>query len=107
MTAPTRLLLGGAVVTIAEAAAGTAALVLLGPDRIALFLLVCAVATGAVSALVWRLTSNAGRGPGDGGGGEGGSPTRGPDEPPPWWPGFERDFWDHVERERDRTPAPL
>jgi hypothetical protein len=105
MTAPTRLLLGGAAVTAAEGAAGTAALVLLGPDRIALFLLVCAAATGAVSALVWRLTANAGRGPGDDGGG--GSPTRGPDDPPPWWPGFERDFWDHVERGRGRTPARL
>jgi hypothetical protein len=106
MTAPTRLLLGGAAVTIAEGAAGTAALLLLGPVRIALFLLVCAAATGAVSAVVWRLTSSAGRGRGDGGG-AGGSPTRGPDDPPPWWPGFERDFWDHVERGRDRTPARL
>jgi hypothetical protein len=106
MTAPTRLLLGGVAVTIAEGAAGTAAL-LLGPVRIALFLLACAAATGTVSALVWRLTSRVGGGPGGSGGTDGGAPTRGPDDPPPWWPGFERDFWDHVQNGRDRTPARL
>jgi hypothetical protein len=106
MTAPTRLLLGGVAVTVVEAAAGAAALLVLGPVRVSLFLLVCAAATGVVSALVWRLTSNAGRGRGEGGS-DGGTPTRGPDDPPPWWPGFERDFWEHVRNERHRPPAQL
>ena len=87
----------------AEWIAGTVALVVLGPERIALFLLVCASATALVSAVVWRLTASAGRGGGDEP--EGGPPTTGPDRPPPWWPGFERDFWEHVRSQRDRTPA--
>jgi hypothetical protein len=103
MTAPARLVLGGAVVAAAEWIVGTVALVLLGPVRITMFLLVCAAATALVSAVVWRLTSTAG--PDGGDDSEGGPPTTGPDSPPPWWPGFERDFWEHVHGRADRTPA--
>jgi len=103
MTAPTRLLLGGAAVMVAEGAAGVAALLWLGPVRIALFLLACAVATGMVSVAVWRLTSMPRGEPGDGPGTDGGSPGGGPDPSPPWWPGFEREFWQHVRHGRDRT----
>lgn len=97
------LLLGGIAVVLAEAVTGAIGVLLLGPVEIALYLLVCAAATAAVTALAARLiTLHRGRGEngdeGDDGGGGGG------DDPPPWWPGFERDFWRYV-RDRPRMPA--
>ena len=47
------------------------------------------------------LIASGGAGGDDGGGGSDG--PRGPDEPP-WWPQFERDFGDYVERRRSGQP---
>ena len=100
------LLLAGIAVVLLEAATGAIGVVLLGPVEIAIYLLVCAGATAAVTALAVRLIAVRRRGDeGDDGGGGGGD---GPgEEPPPWWPDFEHDFRRHVrERERDRDPSP-
>ena len=96
--------LGGGLVAGGEAATGIVALAALGPVTIALFLLACAVATAATTAGLVALIAHR-RGPGDSPGSSAGGPLpRGPDQPPPWWPDFERDFWGHVER-RSRTLA--
>jgi hypothetical protein len=98
------LALGGALVAAGEAAAGIVALAALGPETIALFLLACGVATAATTVGLAALIAHR-RGPGDSPGGSARwPPPRGPEQPPPWWPGFERDFWAHVER-RPRTLA--
>jgi hypothetical protein len=99
------LTLGGGLVASSEAAGGIVALVTLGPVTVTLFLLACSLATAATTAAVTALITRRG-GPGEpfGGDSTGGQPPHGPDDPPSWWPGFERDFWAHVDR-RPRTPA--
>ncbi len=94
MPRPRPLLLAGLLVTAAEAAFGTVAIVAFGPIEIALYPLACAVGTGVVTALGIPLLRPRG------GGGDGGSGTKGPE--PPWWPDFEAHFRRHV-RERERT----
>jgi hypothetical protein len=95
------LLLGGLAVVLLEAVTGGVGLVLLGPAKIVAYLLVCAGATAGVTALaLWAITSSRGDD-----GGEGGGPGRGDGEdPPPWWPGFERDFRRYA-RARERKGA--
>jgi hypothetical protein len=103
MRGAARLILGGGLVAVGEAAGGFVALATLGPVTIALFLLACSLATAATTTAVAALIARRG-GPGDSpsGGPPGGPPPHDPDEPPSWWPGFERDFWDHV-RHRPRS----
>lgn len=67
-----------------------------------------AVALGGALALgigLWAaLADREGGGPDDrDDGGGGGRPPPGPDEPP-WWPSFERDFREHVERSGRKPP---
>ena len=88
-----------------EAAAGIVALAALGPVKIALFLLACGLATAATTAALAALIARlGGSGAPPGGDSAGGPPPRGPQDQPPWWPRFERDFWAHVRR-RSRTPV--
>lgn len=101
MQAVRPLALGGGLVAVGEAVAGTVALAAIGPVAISLFLLACGVATAATTAGLAALIAHR-RGPGDSPGGPPGEPPRGPEPPPPWWPDFERDFWAHV-RDRQRT----
>jgi hypothetical protein len=98
MSLRARLAAVGIAAIVVEATLGTALLLSAGPTRIALYLLLCAVATAVVMAVVWMLLDD----PGDdgGGGGSGNDPP-----PPPWWPEFERDFRRYA---RERAPrAPL
>jgi hypothetical protein len=96
------LLLAGVGVALVEAATGAVGVVMLGPAEIAVYLLVCAAVTAAITAVAARLIAlHRGRGDDDGEDGGGGG---GDDDPPPWWPDFERDFWRHV-GDRERTPA--
>jgi hypothetical protein len=99
------LLLGGLAVVLLETAAGGVGLILLGPAKIVAYLLVCAGATAGVTVLAFRAVMSS-RG---GDGGEDGGPGRGNgDDPPPWWPGFERDFRRYArkrDREEERAPA--
>lgn len=97
------LLLAGVAVVLVEAAAGGVGVALLGPAKIAIYLLVCAAATAAATALAVRLITlrHGGDDPDDDDGGGGGG---GGDDVPPWWPGFESDFWRYL-RERERTPV--
>jgi hypothetical protein len=99
------LLLAGVTVVLLEATTGAVGVIMLGPVEIAVYLLVCAAATAGVTALAVRLIGLRGdRGEGDDGGGGWGD--GGPDEPPPWWPDFERDFRRYArERECDRKPT--
>jgi hypothetical protein len=92
------LLAAGILVTLAEAAVGIYALVVLGPAEIALYLLACAVATAVVVAVGAYLMLR--RRPDDGGG----EARDGEGPQPPWWPRFEAEFRRHVrERERARS----
>lgn len=95
MRRPRYLLLGGVLVTIAEAALGTAVLLGHGPIEISLYLFACGGATGLVTSLAAALLRRRG-------GGDHGPSTEDPE--PPWWPDFEADFWRRV-RERERAPA--
>ena len=88
-----------ALAALGEAALGTAALVALGPQEIALFVLTCALATGALTGVLARLLR-----PRDAGGGGGGDRVSPHLPEPPWWPGFERDFRRHAQQ-RDRAPV--
>ena len=88
----------GAGATVLEAAGGTWGLAVLGPDRIALFLVACAAATALVTVVLWHFLGRPPAGT-DGGPGPGGRPPGG-DPPPPWWPEFERDFRRHVRSQR-------
>ena len=54
----------------------------------------CAVLTLTLALIVAPLLKPGRRDDGDGGV----SPPRSPDEPPPWWPEFEREFRDYAER---------
>ena len=89
----------GLAVALLEIAAGVAGIVWLGPAKIALVVLLSGLATGALSVALRPLLEPPS--PEDG---EGGAATGSGDDPPPWWPGFEADFWAHV-RERDRAAA--
>jgi hypothetical protein len=90
----------GAVTVAGEAALAAAVFASGGPDRIGLYLAVCAVATAAMIAALHKLL---GLPPRDSGGGGGdGAP---PDEPPPWWPEFEREFRAHVQARDARPPV--
>jgi hypothetical protein len=79
------------------AATGAVGVLVLGPVEIALYMLACAAATVAVTAIAKRLIALPRRGADDGGRGGGG-------EPPPWWPEFERAFRRYA-RERERARA--
>ena len=91
-------MLAGAGVAALEALAGAFALIALGPVEIALYPVACAAATALVTGLgALAISRHDGRGGSRGGDSDG-------DEPPPWWPEFERDCRRHV-RGRERTPA--
>jgi hypothetical protein len=79
---------------------------LLGDTRGALTFAIGAAVTGGLVAVLLPLLAPRGPGPDDeddgpgGGGGGGDRPT------PPWWPGFERDFWSYVDDPAPREPVP-
>lgn len=102
MPPPSRVALGGGLVTAVEAALAAVSLAGIGPERVSLFLVACALATALVTLLLHRLIGRRDGGSGGSGGSRGGGPPG--DPPPPWWPRFEHDFWDHVHG-RDRTPT--
>jgi len=90
----------GIAAVAVELGLGVVALVNLGPSRIALYPVACAIASAAVTVALWRLL---GRGPGGPGRGDGrGGESRDPQ--PPWWPQFERDL-DEYSRKRARALA--
>lgn len=102
--------LGGAAI---EAALGGWLALGPGAGRIAAFMLVCALVTVALSALLWFALAPRGGGGGSGGlgstrgGGDGepgGGPRPGGDDDPPWWPEFERALNDY-QRGREHEPA--
>lgn len=100
MPPPRSLLAAGVAVTFAELVTGIAGLIALGPVDVTLFFLGSSVLSGVVMASLWAIVSGR-SGPGGPGPDDGDAPSP---QPPPWWPGFERDFWAHVD-ERPRTPA--
>ena len=102
MTVRARMAALGAAFAVLEAGAGLWAVISLGPARIAYFLLACAVATTAVTALLWRLLGTRPDGEARGGGG---APS-GDDPPPAWWPEFDRDFRRHVREKRAPSKGP-
>ncbi len=102
MSARAWLAAGGVAAAVLELGLGAYALVALGPTRIALYPIACALATIALTLALWRLLVPGPEGPdhGDGGGGvDGGGP-------PEWWPDFERDLREYMDRESRPTARP-
>lgn len=92
----------GTAAVLLEAGAGAVALVQLGPARIALYPIACAVATAVAAVALWKLLDQQAGGPGGGEGGRGPAPRDDPS--PPWWPAFESDLRRYAD-ERSRLPA--
>ena len=93
MSAPQRMRAWGAGVSVGYAALGIAGAVLGVPSAEVLFGL-SAVLTLALALLTAPLLRPRRGDDGDGGSGV----PREPDEPPPWWPDFEREFREYAER---------
>jgi hypothetical protein len=94
MTAPQRMRAWGTGVSVGYAALGVAGAALGVPEAEVLFGL-CALVTLILSLITAPLLRPRRRDEGDGGIG---SPRGGGDEPPPWWPEFEREFRAYAER---------
>lgn len=90
--------------TLVHSGLAVFSLLSLDSPRLALIFGLCALVTGLVTALLYRLLRDDPEDDGGSGGGPGGPP--GGDPPPAWWPGFERDFWSHVGGEEDGSPPP-
>ena len=91
----------GAVTVACEAALTAAVFASGGPNRIGVYLAICAVVTAAMTAALHRVLGLPPRDSGGGGGGR--TPTPPPD--PPWWPDFEREFRAHVRGRESRPPV--
>jgi hypothetical protein len=100
---PERFLAFGIVVTLGHAGLAGYGLTVLGDSRLALFFGLCAVLTALVAGVSYRALRRGG-GDDDSDGGGGGGPE--PEPQPPWWPDFERAFWDDVRRRRDPRGRP-
>lgn len=89
----------GVLAVSAELALGAIAIASLGPVQVALYPLVCALATAVAVGVLWRLLAPR---PDGGGGGRGGTgPDRSPSPEPEWWPEFERDLREYTRRLAD------
>ena len=90
-----RLSLAGTLITLMHSGLAAFNLLSLDSGRLAALFGLCALVTGAVTALLYRLLRDDPED--DGGSGGSGGPPRDNPPPPPWWPSFERDFWHHVD----------
>lgn len=93
MSAPQRMRAWGAGVSVGYTALAVAGAVLGVPNAEVLFGL-CAVLTLALALVIAPLLRPRGGDDDDGGSGV----PRDPEDPPPWWPDFEREFRDYAER---------
>lgn len=94
MSAPQRMRAWGVGVSAGYGALGVIGAVVLHIPGSELLFGLCALVTLALALIAAPLLRPRGTDDGDGGIG----PRRPPDDGPPWWPEFEREFRAHVER---------
>lgn len=92
-----RFAIAGGTAVALEALAGLVGVLEMGPTRVSLYLLACAVASAAATVALWMLLT-----PKPGGWDEEPGGGRDGDGDPPWWPEFERDLREHA---RERVPS--
>jgi hypothetical protein len=94
MSAPQRMRAWGAGVAAGYVAIGVVATVVVHVPGAPLFFGLCAVVSLVLAHVIAPLLRPRDQGGGDGGGG----PAPPPEPEPPWWPQFERDLQDYVQR---------